>query len=190
MFGTLARPFTFFFILFAVVACLLLLYLAPKFGFEKLRRVAALDALDEAVGFCSETARPLIWTFGFVAPGHPFFPGAIESFKYTVKKCATATVRVYYTSTSNLTTVMADDFAKQACLEVGHPEHATAVQGYWALGNYEEGLLLGGIIARYHAGALVGIGKGSGQQQNAWAIDCMRREKRRSIHRDGRPLRN
>lgn len=69
---------------FSLVVVAVMMFLAPKLGLE-IRRVPALDAVDEAVGMCAERGTPLLFSFGSLALS-PYINAGLEVLKYISRK--------------------------------------------------------------------------------------------------------
>jgi hypothetical protein len=94
-------------------------------GFEwcALRRVPAMDVIDEAVQICAERGRPLLQTLGTVRYGTSQFVESIVTLaRYLTKQCGELGVRYITICQDPQLQLLLYDFAKQGYVEAGRPE--------------------------------------------------------------------
>jgi len=119
---TLADPLYFSWFVVCVLIVVLTAYLSPRFGFNKLRRVAALDGLDEIVKSCAERGRPVLYSPTGTKLGQPHLVAAMEAGKLVAKTCADLNVRLYTLAVDPEQYLLFVDYVRQGCMESTHPE--------------------------------------------------------------------
>jgi hypothetical protein len=165
-----------------VIILALSMWIGPKLNVE-IRRVPALDAIDEAVGVCAELGSPLLYSFGSMmmssGVGASYVNGSLQTMKYTANKCAVAGVRMFrYTVDPRIFTMM-QDFAEQGALEAGHAEAYLVDDGYYCASAGQVNLQQAAHIESARCASYVGIGSHVG------AFEVVAFESVRRVHRGG-----
>jgi len=116
-------------ILLVTILCLVSAIVAglwlPKLGYEwcALRRVPAMDVIDEAVEICAEKGRPLFQSMGTMAYTTSIFVESVVSLaRYLTKQCGALGVRYITVCQNPQLQLLLYDFAKQGYIEAGRPE--------------------------------------------------------------------
>jgi hypothetical protein len=153
------------------------LWIGPKLNVE-IRRVPAIDAVDEAVGVCAELGAPLLYSFGNLAlsggVGGSYVNGSLQIMKYTANKCAVAGVRMFrYTTDPRIFTMM-QDFAQQGALEAGHAEAFIVGDGYYCASAGQINMQQAAHIGSARCASYVGIGGHTGAYEVV-AYEAVRR---------------
>jgi len=144
----------------------------------KIRRLAAIDALEESIGRATELGRPVHYTVGIGGVGNEQVIASFGIARYVARKCAELGVRFLFTFSQPSVQPVAMDLIKQAYIEAGKPEafrpddvmwlsdrqfaFATAVMGLVVRERVATNLLLGYFAAEslifseagYRAGAI------------------------------------
>jgi hypothetical protein len=112
-------------LIFCVGSILFGMFGVMRLGWEKLRRVAAIDAAFEAISICAEKGRPMVYHPGSlsVLQGNPYVPSILELVKFFAVKAGEAGVRIVTSCYVHplLRTQLAD-YTKQGYITSGHPE--------------------------------------------------------------------
>lgn len=88
----------------------------------KLRRLAAVDAIEESIGRATELGRPVHYTVGIGGVGNEQVIAGLSIARYVAKKCAELGVRLIFTFSVPSVQPIALDLLKQAYIEAGKPE--------------------------------------------------------------------
>jgi len=102
-------------------------FVLPKLGYEwcALRRVAALDVIDESIRICAEKGRPFFQYLGQGTFGGKFViytESHLALARYLTKRCGELGIR-YIAACSDAQLALAlTDFTKQGYIEAGRPE--------------------------------------------------------------------
>jgi len=102
-------------------------FILPRLGYEwcALRRIPAMDVVDEAVRICAEKGRPMYQYFGQMTFSGKFaiYAESVSSMaRYLTKRCAELGVRYIAADTDPVLQLALLDFTKQGYIEAGHPE--------------------------------------------------------------------
>jgi len=114
------------------IGCVLLIvaamYVTPRFGLNKLRRVPALDAVDEIIRSCAERGKPVNFSPADTSLGWAVcnVPPTNSVLKYAATQCADLGVRMFSVSTKADMYLVSRDFMHQGYLESKHPERWNA----------------------------------------------------------------
>jgi hypothetical protein len=108
-------------LLFAVIF-IFLLYLARINPRLYIRRIAGLDAIDEAVGRTAEMGRPIIYTTGIGSIDNLAILAGLTVLKHVTKKSSLYEVPVLMPNNDPLTLAAAREVVKEAYLESGRPD--------------------------------------------------------------------
>jgi hypothetical protein len=99
-----------------------LLYLARINPRLYIRRIAGLDAIDEAVGRTAEMGRPIIYTTGIGSIDNLAILAGLTVLKHVTKKSSLYEVPVLMPNNDPLTLAAAREVVKEAYLESGRPD--------------------------------------------------------------------
>jgi len=108
-----------------------LLFCAVVLGFIRLarrrphlfiRRIPALDAVEEAIGRATEMGRPVFFVHGMDGLGSLSTIAALTILNRVVRRAAEYDVRVRVTNVDALVTAVSQEVAKQAYTEAGRPD--------------------------------------------------------------------
>jgi hypothetical protein len=98
----------------------------PRLGWGALRRVAAIDAIEESVRVCAEKGAMLLDSTGSIRTtwslGIMYLPGMLETIKLTSRLGAELGVKTFYTCGVPEVQLMALDYSQQGYIEAGRPE--------------------------------------------------------------------
>jgi hypothetical protein len=123
---------TLMFLLFAMIVMAIFLLIGESFpkSLTELRRVPAIDALDEAVKVCAEKGLPLYNDPGEAYPrsgkGIALALGIMAMTKHMAKQAATLNVRMRSSASQAELHLAMEDYTRQGYLEAGHPERFVA----------------------------------------------------------------
>ncbi|MDQ1281369.1 MAG: hypothetical protein QG670_2634 [Thermoproteota archaeon] len=100
-----------------------------RLGYEycALRRIPAMDVIDESVRICAEKGRPFLFTTGNTGysgagSGIQMVEADVSMARYLTKRCAELGVRWIGTTQDPQLYLLFYDFARHGYLEAGHPE--------------------------------------------------------------------
>ncbi len=108
-------------LLFFVVFCIALYYYYQRAKAGKeiyIRRIAGLDAIDEAIGRCTEMGRPVHYTFGTGALDTNVL-ASFDVLKYTAEKAADMATDIIVSNCLPETQLMTEEIVKQAFVQQG-----------------------------------------------------------------------
>jgi hypothetical protein len=99
----------------------------PKIGgdWTQLRRIPAMDVLDETVKICAEKGRPLLYSTGGMGTGSymgEFVESEIAVGRYIAAQCAELGVQFYSFCSNPEMQMMLYDFVRQGYINAGKPE--------------------------------------------------------------------
>jgi len=120
-------------VLYVTILCLgagvIAAIILPRLGYEwcALRRVPAMDVMDEAVRICAEKGRPFFQSagsssFSAAGGGIQFVESIVSLGRYLTKQCANLGVRFISAVMDPQLQLLFIDFARQGYLEAGRPE--------------------------------------------------------------------
>ncbi|RLE54154.1 MAG: hypothetical protein DRJ30_05655 [Candidatus Methanomethylicota archaeon] len=151
-------PFILFISCMAIIG--LSIYLTRKGVIKpKIRRLPAIDAIDEAVGRATELGRPVHYTVGLGSVSNVQVIAGLSILSYVARKCAEYDTRLIVTfSVPNVQPVVMD-LVKEACMAAGKPENFKPEDIRWLSGrqfSFATGVM--GIIMREKVAANLLLG--------------------------------
>ncbi len=87
-----------------------------------IRRLAGLDAIDEAVGRSTEMGKPVVFVHGLTGLDDPTTISAIAILKYIAKKVAMYEIDLIVPNTDPLVLLASKEAVKEGMLEAGRPD--------------------------------------------------------------------
>lgn len=162
----------------------------------RIRRLPAIDALDECIGRAAELGRPLHYTVGLGGVSDVQVIAGLSIARYVARRCAELGVRFLFTFAAPTVQPVALDLFKEAYLEAGKPEEfrpenimwlsnrqfafATGVMGLVLRERVAANLLLGAFAAEslifaeagYRAGAMQIAGTTNSYQIPFFVTTC------------------
>jgi hypothetical protein len=144
-----------------ILAFLLWYYLgkAMKGEAEKIRPLAALDAIDEAVGRSAEMGKPVLVTYGYPDRIDPAIMAGLETVGYVAKVASEKNCEVIVGVGPTRTLPIAIENYRTGCMEAGRPELFNADNVYYFTHEqraYISGMF--GLINNRDPGAYIGVG--------------------------------
>ena len=133
---------------------------AAKASFLSVRKIPALDAIDEAVRSCAEKGRPSFWSPGWGgaitdASTAIFAPGEFAVCKEVARLSGEVGVPMYSLASDAHINLLMRDYAREGFIESGHPELYDDAKIIWNPGG--RGYLYTGIalLENYKPGAVI-----------------------------------
>jgi hypothetical protein len=141
----------------------------------RLRRVPALDSIDEAVGMAAEKGDPIVYSYGnLVFSSAMMFNCSTQILGYVMRKAAVAKVRVFRFTKDPAIFAAMEDMAQQACIQVGHSEMYNRSDGFYCATDGVVNMMQAATIGKYHCCAYIAVGLHMAAFQPA-AIEAVRR---------------
>ena len=125
----------------------------------KIRRLAAIDAIDEAVGRCAEMGKPLHYCPGISGMSHRDTIPGLAIAGYVARKCAEMGVRAIFTFRNAGVQPVLFDLVKDAYIAAGKPEDFNPDDIIWLSPRqfaFATGLV--GLLSREKPGASLLLG--------------------------------
>ena len=97
----------------------------------KIRRLAGIDAIDEAIGRATELGRPVHYTVGLGNISNVQVIAGLSICRYVARKCAEYGVRFLFTFRNPQVQPVAMDLIKEAYMEAGKPEEFRPEDVMW-----------------------------------------------------------
>jgi hypothetical protein len=90
----------------------------------EIRRITALDAIDEAIGRATEMGRPVHFSpgVGDISAGQSDVLAGMEILAHVAKRCAEMSTDLIASASSAATYAVADEVVKTSLAQAGHPE--------------------------------------------------------------------
>ena len=136
------------------------IYLTKKGAIKpKIRRLAGIDAIDEAIGRATELGRPVHYTVGLGDISNVQVIAGLSILRYVAKKCAEYDVRLIFTFRNPQIQPVAYDLIKEAYIAAGKPEKFRSEDILWLSGrqfSFATGVM--GIILREKVAANLLLG--------------------------------
>lgn len=107
------------------LAALLVMISRAKRGMKipQIHKVAGLDAMDEAIGRCTEMGRPVHFSPGIGGVDNAQTLAALSILSYVARQCARYDTDLIATNRITVVYPIAEEIVKQAYTEVGKPEN-------------------------------------------------------------------
>jgi hypothetical protein len=119
-----------------VIVEIIVIYIAPKRGWNQLRRLFCLDACEEAVHICAEKGSPFLYDMGGLGGGigsavqHPgyqaWIPAVLTLIKHLATVCGQVGVRMQTIGNDPVGVLMARDYMREGYISAGRPEMYSA----------------------------------------------------------------
>lgn len=136
------------------------IYLTKKGTIKpKIRRLAGIDAIDEAIGRATELGRPVHYTVGLGGISNVQVIAGLSILRYVAKKCAEYDVRLIFTFRNPQIQPVAYDLIKEAYIAAGKPEKFRPDDILWLSGrqfSFATGVM--GIVLREKVAANLLLG--------------------------------
>ena len=110
-----------FFVIFAITLAVMIKKARSEQPMPKLRRVAGLDAMDEAIGRATEMGKPVMYNIGMGGFTAPTF-ASLAVLGYVAKRIAQYDTRMVTVMRYAVVLPVAEEVIKQAYIEVGKPD--------------------------------------------------------------------
>jgi hypothetical protein len=120
---------------------------APALGLNQLRRVPALDGIDEIVRSCAERGKSLLFSFQYGIKD-PQIASTVDIVKNTAKTCGDLNIPLWLNANTAETFLLMEDFARQGYSESAHPEAFSEDMTQFALSTLAAHYLNIGILER------------------------------------------
>jgi hypothetical protein len=151
------------FFIIALALVFLSVWLTPKLGINELRRVAAVDAIDEIVNSCAERGRPMLASPTTYILGYFVHVIMITSAMHIMKRIATLcgklNVPMHMVASSPQVTLMMQDFAQQGFIESGHAERWNPDLVYFTGGWMSVQYAFLSVMEEFNTGGVLHIGQ-------------------------------
>jgi len=148
-------------ILATIMIALVFLPRLPK-TFSSLRRVAAIDAVAEAVRVCAERGRPICNSPGAIgvgdARGSTWTLSSLAYSRFLAEEAGPLRVRILTTCSDAAFTMLVTDAVREGYATSGHPESFSSSDIYYMPSQPGLGYGTASLCLRERVGAFVGIG--------------------------------
>ncbi|MCE5196311.1 MAG: hypothetical protein LLG09_04180 [Negativicutes bacterium] len=110
-----------FFIVFSVLLAIMIRKAQSNEAMPKLRRVAGLDAIDEAIGRATEMGKPVLYNLGMNSFSAPTF-ASLAVLGYVAKRIVRYDTRIITVMRYAVVLPVAEEVVRQAYIEGGKPD--------------------------------------------------------------------
>ena len=110
-----------FFVVFSIMLAVMIRKAQGNQAMPKLRRVAGLDAIDEAIGRATEMGKPVLYNLGMNSFSAPTF-ASLAVLGYVAKRVVRYDTRIITVMRYAVVLPVAEEIVKQAYIEGGKPD--------------------------------------------------------------------
>jgi hypothetical protein len=148
-------------VMLAVIAAVFLVYIARARRGDRMfiRRIAGLDAIDEALGRATEMGKPILFSFGLGYITDMVVIAALPLLRRVAGRSAEYATRLLVPNSDPLVMTAAQETVKEACVEAGRPDLYNADNvNFLTSDQFGYAAGVDGIILREKPGAIFWLG--------------------------------